>query len=148
MTSPVWYRSAALPWAMAATLAVVAGYQSLVLVPALRRGPGPAVLTPVTLRPESRGAEPVVTPPAGGPVSFAIEITEPPQSGEITYELTDANGRRIVSGHAPAAVPGTPLLLMLPSWTLVGPMHYILSVHDAAPAGRSLGEYRFAVPSH
>jgi hypothetical protein len=26
-----------------------------------------------------------------------------------------------------------------------GDMHYILTVHDAAPEGRPLGEYRFAV---
>jgi hypothetical protein len=134
---------------MAATLAMVAGYQSFVLVPALRRGPGPAVLAPVTLRPESRGAEPVVAPAsANSPVSLAIELTDPPQGGEITYDLNDSTGRRIVSGRAAAPAPGTPLLLMLPSWTVVGPMHYILSVHDAAPAGRPLGEYRFVVPSH
>jgi hypothetical protein len=146
---PAWYRSVALPWAMAATLAMVAGYQSFVLVPALRRGPGPAVLAPVTLRPESRGAEPVVAPAsANSPVSLAIELTDPPQGGEITYDLNDSTGRRIVSGRAAAPAPGTPLLLMLPSWTVVGPMHYILSVHDAAPAGRSLGDYRFVVPSH
>jgi hypothetical protein len=151
VTSPVWYRSAALPWAMAATLAIVAGYQGLVVVPALRvgRDAGPIALAPVTLRPESRGAEPVVTPPqGGGPVSLAIEISDPPQGAEIAYELIDSNGRRIVTGRAAAPAAGTPLLLLLPSWTVVGPMHYILSVHDAAPAGRSLGEYRFVVPSH
>ena len=149
VTRPVWYRSAALPWAMAATLAVVAGYQGLFVVPALRvgRDVGPIALAPVTLRPESRGAEPVLTPTsANGPVSLAIEISDPPQGGEIAYDLLDSNGRRIVSGRAAAPAAGTPLLLLLPSWTVVGSMHYILTVYDAAPAGRrSLGEYRFAV---
>jgi hypothetical protein len=149
LMNPVWYRSVALPWAAAATLAVVAGYQALFVVPALRRDSSPVALAPVTLRPESRGAEPVVTKDASGsPVSLAVEIADPPQGGEITYDLSDANGRRIVSGRAAAPAPGTPLLLLLPSWTVVGPMHYILTVHDAAPAGRSLGEYRFAVSTH
>lgn len=151
MTPAVWYRSAVVPWAMAATLAVVAGYQGLFVMPALRvgRDAGPMALAAVTLRPESRGAEPVVAPAsAGGPVSLAIEISDAPQGGEIVYTLSDSNGRQIVSGRAAAPAPGTPLLLLLPSWTVVGPMHYILSVHDAAPAGRSLGEFRFVVPSH
>jgi hypothetical protein len=50
-----------------------------------------------------------------------------------------------VSGRAPAPAPGSPLLLLMPSWTLVGPMHYILSVHDGTGTGRLLGEYRFTV---
>ena len=149
VTHPAWYRSAVLPWAIAATLAIVAGYQALVVGPAAGRDSSPFALAPVTLRPESRGAEPVVTPgSAGGPVTLAIEISDPPQGGEMTYDLSDSNGRHIVSGRAAAPAPGTPLLLLLPTWTVVGPMHYILSVHDAAPAGRSLGEYRFVVPSH
>ena len=146
LTNPAWYRSVALPWAVAATLAVVAGYQTVVVVPSLRHDSRPVALAPVTLRPESRGAEPVVTrKSAGDAFSLAIEITDPPQGGEISYDLSDSNGLRIVSGRAAAPAPGTPLLLLLPSWTVVGPMHYILSVHDAAPNGRSLGEYRFAV---
>jgi hypothetical protein len=141
-----WYRSAALPWAAAATLAVVAGYESLWVVPSLRRGALPLVLTPQALRPQSRGAETVIPFEAhGGPTTLAIEVNEAPQAGEVTYDLSSTDGRHIVSGRAPAPAPGSPLLLLMPSWTLVGPMHYILSVHDAAGTGRLLGEYRFVV---
>lgn len=141
-----WYRSAALPWAAAATLAVVAGYESLWVVPSLRQSTSPLVLTPQPLRPQSRGAETVIPIDAqGGPTTLAIEVNEPPQAGEVTYDLSSTDGRHIVSGRAPAPAPGSPLLLLMPSWTLVGPMHYILSVHDAAGTGRLLGEYRFAV---
>ena len=56
-----------------------------------------------------------------------------------------ASQRMIVSGRAPAPAPGSPLLLLMPSWTLVGPMHYILSIHDGGGTGRLLGEYRFTV---
>ena len=49
----------------------------------------------------------------------------------MTSASTD--GRQIVSGRAAAPAPGSPLLLLMPSSTLVGSMHYILSVHDAGP---------------
>ena len=68
-----------------------------------------------------------------------------PAAGHITYDLRPQSGRRILSGRAAAPAPGMPLLLLFPAWTVAGEMHYILTVHDAAAAGRSLGEYRFAV---
>src|SRR5262245_54696011 len=60
-----WFRSPAIGWAVAATLAVVVSYQSLSVGPSPRREGSPMVLAPVTvtLRPESRGREPIV--PAG-----------------------------------------------------------------------------------
>jgi hypothetical protein len=76
-----------------------------------------------------------------------VEVNDPPQTGEVTYDLMTPEGRRVASGRAAAPQPGTPLLLLMPSWTLSGSMHYILSVHDAAASGRLLGEYRFAVSS-
>jgi hypothetical protein len=143
--NPVWYRSVALPWAVAATLAVVAGYQSFFVVPSLRRET-PLALIPVTLRPQSRGAEAVVPiDRSGRPIILAVEVNELPQSGEVTYDLSSSSGGHIVSGRAAAPAPGSPLLLLMPAWTLVESMHYILSVHDAGPSGRSLGEYRFVV---
>ena len=142
----LWYQSVALPWAAAAALAVVAGYQSLWVVPSLRQAGTPFAVVPVTLRPQSRGAEAVVpVDRQGGPVMLAIDVNDPPQGGDVAYDLSSDEGRHIVSGRAAAPAPGSPLLLLMPSWTLVGSMHYILSVHDAVGAGRSLGEYRFAV---
>ena len=142
----LWYQSVALPWAAAAALAVVAGYQSLWVVPSLRPAATPLAVVPVTLRPQSRGAEAVVpVGKQGGPVILAIDVNDPPPGGEVTYDLSTGDGRRVVSGRAAAPAPGSPLLLLMPSWTLIGSMHYILSVHDAVGAGRSLGEYRFAV---
>jgi predicted anti-sigma-YlaC factor YlaD len=42
VSAPAWYRSAAPAWAAAAVLALVAGYQSLVVVPSLRQDTGPS----------------------------------------------------------------------------------------------------------
>jgi hypothetical protein len=48
---PVWRRpSILLPWAAAASIALVAGYQSLVVVPGLRQAISPQSLSPVMLR--------------------------------------------------------------------------------------------------
>ena len=140
-----WYRSVLVPWAAAATLAVLAGYQTFWLLPAMRRA-SPLALAPVTLRPESRGSEPVVAVDARNtPVSLALELGDAPQSSDLVYDLRSTDGHDIVSGHLAAPEPGTPVLLLMPSWTLIAPMHYILSVHEASASGRSLGEYRFAV---
>jgi hypothetical protein len=142
---PVWYRSTALPWAAAAALALVTTYQSFWVVPSLRRDDSALAVVPVTLRPASRGAEAVVPLPSdGAPITLAIEINEPAENGKLIYDLTSAEGRSIVSGRAAAPAPGAPLLLLIPS-TLAGPSHYILTVHDAGPTNRILGEYRFAV---
>src|SRR6266852_4112714 len=60
-----WRASVVIPWAAAATLALVSGYQSLMLAPGQERRIQPQAVAPMTLRPASRGAEPVVTLPAG-----------------------------------------------------------------------------------
>ena len=52
---------------------------------------------------------------------------------------------QIVSGRAAAPAPGTPLLFADARGHWSGRSHYILSVHDAGPSNRTLGEYRFAV---
>jgi hypothetical protein len=141
-----WYRSAALPWAAAAALAVVTTYQSFWTVRSPGRDATPIALVPVTLRPASRGAEAVVpVSPGTALVSLAIEINEPADSGHVAYTLRTADGRPAVSGRAAAPAPGTPLLLLIPSMTLAGSMHYVLSVRDAGSSSRLLGEYRFEV---
>jgi hypothetical protein len=141
-----WRRSTTLPWAVAAALAGIVTYQTLWVVPSLRGGTGPAALVPVTLHPESRGGETVVPRPAGNaPVTLAVDVNDAPSGRELGYALTTAEGQPVVSGRVPPPAPGTPLLLLMPAWTLTGSMHYILTVHDTAAPGRSLGDYRFAV---
>jgi hypothetical protein len=140
-----WYHSAALPWAAAAALACMTTYQAFWVVPSARRDAAPVALVPVLLHPESRGRETVVTLTPGAPVTLAIEVNDPPQGGQMTYELRSQAGRHIASGQAGAPSPGMPLLLLLPAWTVASDMHYILTVHDAAASARQLGEYRFAV---
>ena len=92
-----------LPWAVAASLAVAGGYQSLWVVPDLRsRVIGPTVLSPVTLRGASRGTEPTLTRPATGAISLAVDLTGVAAGARLTYDLRAADGRSVASGTAAA----------------------------------------------
>jgi hypothetical protein len=136
---------AILPWAAAASVAIAAGYQSLVTLPALRRQQSePQVLAPITLRPASRGNEPTVALGLGGIATFAIDLNRPESVTSLTYELNSADGKTIASGRAPAPAIGAPLLLMIPASTLGAGGQYTLAVRNAEN-GAALGEYRFVV---
>jgi hypothetical protein len=142
----LWKPSTALPWAAAALLALAVGYQSLIVVPSLERRLGPQALSPVTLRPPSRGSDPVVLlPAAGSAVTLAVDITAR-ETSELAYELRTEDGQPVASGRVAVPPPGTPLLLLLPAWTLSPSERYILSVRAGA-AGSPADEYRFTTQS-
>jgi hypothetical protein len=137
-----WTPSVALPWAAAAMLALAVGYQSL----------GPArdgrlqvqPLSPVTLRPDSRGAVPTVTiAEDANAVTLALAV-DAPAGSELTYVLQTSNGARVADGRIAAPQAGAPLLLLVPVWTLTPSTQYSLAVQGAAD-GRPIGDYRFAV---
>lgn len=133
----------ALPWAAAAMFAIVAGYQTV------RQSSMPPqistqALATITLRPDSRGAEPVVTlPTTGSVVTFALDVDS---SDALTYDLRTTQGASVANGRADAPPAGAPLLLLVPVWTLSPNEHYILSVRRGAD-GPLVNEYRFSVAS-
>lgn len=132
-----------IPLAAAAALALVAGYQTLILIPSLRGGMGPQALTPVVLRPLSRGELPVV--PAGpGPVTLALDVNASPGPDGLVYHLQADGGSTVATGPAPAPPPGVPLLLQLPGDTLSAG-RYVLTLRDASDPSREIGVYRFSV---
>jgi hypothetical protein len=139
----VWRPSVVIPWAAAAMLALVAGYQSLRLAPALEDRIQPQALAPITLRPASRGAEPVVPLPAGtAAIALAVDVGAS-RGAELAYDLRTGD-KPVASGRVAAPQPGSPLLLLIPAWTLTPARHYILSIRQATD-GDLLDEYRFAV---
>jgi hypothetical protein len=124
-----WYQSSALPWAIAASLAIVAGYQSLVMVPGLRSLDEPRALTPITLRPASRGQESRITVrPESGAITLAVDTGVSAPAGDLSYDLRTATGGDVLSGKAAAPPAGAPLLLLVPARVLAKPGHYVLSV--------------------
>jgi hypothetical protein len=139
-----WSPSVVLPWAAAAMLALAVGYQSLWVVPGLRQQLGPQVLSPVTLRAASRGAEPQVAR-SSGPTAFALDVSGVRAGTRLTYDLRTASGEVAASGSAEAPSPGTPLLLLIPGTAFASPGSYVLTVRAESPAGPATTDYRFTV---
>ena len=105
----------AAPWAVAATLAMVASYQSLVTLPPLRDAVSPQSLEPVMLRGATRGAATTVTIARGQRfVALSADLLNAPQSSALSYEILDSNRQTVASGQAPTPSSGAPLLLLIP----------------------------------
>ena len=136
-----WAPAVVVPWAAAAMLALAVGYQSLAPAGGSRLQVG--ALTPVTIRPDSRGAVPTV--PISGDaeaVTLALDINAPDRA-DLTYVLRTSAGTRVAEGRITDHRAGTPLLLLVPVWTLTPSTQYILAVQGAA-GGPPIAEYRFA----
>lgn len=136
----------ALPWAMAAMLAVTLGYQTLFVVPGLRHGiVSTQAVAPVTLRPATRGADPVVARPATGMLALAIDVSGLSTASSLAYDLRTADEVSVATGTAAAPIPGTPLLVLVPGTVLQSAGGYVLSVRAAGEAGSTPVDYRFVI---
>jgi anti-sigma factor RsiW len=137
-----------IPWAAAAALALVAGYQSLFVVPALRRDVAPQALDAVTLRPASRGSETVVRLRKGQTaVLLALDVNVAATSPELEYELKADDGSSRLVEHARTPAPGAPLLLLMPASRLSPGHQFEIVVRSPSQPAPPLGEYRFTVAS-
>jgi hypothetical protein len=145
LTSPRWWRRpmVAAPWAVAATLALVASYQSLVTVPGLRVSP--QALEPVMLRGATRGAATTVNIARGQRfVALFADVLTDPQSTALRYEIVDSNRQSITSGQAPASSSGAPVMLLIPVDELQRAGRYTLILR-ATDQNNVIGEYEFDV---
>jgi hypothetical protein len=133
-----------LPLAAAAVLALVAGYQSLVTIPALREAAErPGAFVPVALAPTSRGEGPSIERP-GDWLVLALDINADPVPSNLVYDLRTLAGDVLLTDHATAPPQGTPLFLRLPG-SLFTSGQYALVVRDEASPATEVGIYRFAV---
>jgi anti-sigma factor RsiW len=134
------------PWAAAATLAIVAGYQAISRPQVPGGGPGGPViaLSPVTLRAASRGAEAVVSPGLSGMVTLAVDLGDP-AFASLEYDIRDADGRTVAHGSAPVPAGGAPLLLTAPSTILRPAERYVLTLKDPGSPRLTDESYRFRV---
>jgi hypothetical protein len=135
-----WNPSVVLPWAAAAMLALVVGYQSL--APGRDGRLQISTLTPVTIRPDSRGAVPTISIGDREAVTLALEV-DTRDRADLTYVLQSSAGARVAEGRIAAPPAGSPLLLLVPVWTLTPNTQYSLAVLGAD--GQPIGEYRFGV---
>jgi hypothetical protein len=141
---PAWRRpSILLPWAAAATIALAASYQSLVVVPGLRQAVSPQSLSPVMLREATRGALPGIDIRGQRFITLGIDVMSQ-STKDVRYELLGAAGDTILSGRTPLPPSGAPLLLLIPADEL-GHGRHTLIVRDADSSSAPLGEYSFDV---
>ena len=135
-----------MPWAVAASLAVVAGYQALWVVPGLRQDAmGPSVTVPQLLKPASRGAITTVTPDSTGVIAFSLDLNSAAEAGApLTYDLRTVDGQTVVSGATTAPPAGTPLLLVIPVTRLATSGEYTFVINGNG-GNAPVAEYRFAV---
>jgi hypothetical protein len=135
-----------IPWAVAASLALVAGYQALWVVPGLRQDAiGPAATVPLLLKPASRGNVPTVTSSGSGVIAFSLDLNSAAEAGApLTYDLRTVDGQSVVSGAVTAPPAGTPLLLVIPATRLVSSGVYTLMIGRSGST-TPVAEYRFAV---
>lgn len=137
-----WTPAIVVPWAAAAMLALAVGYQSLAPGRGGRLQIG--TITPVTIRPDSRGAVPTVSIGRdANAVTLALDV-DAPERADLTYTLRTSAGSLVAEGRITAPPAGSPLLLLVPVWTLTPNTQYSLAVQGAAD-GQAIGEYRFGV---
>lgn len=146
-----WRSSAVLPWAVAATFAFLATYQTLhtptqVNPTQVNDVPRqiPIPLNPVTIRPATRGEVPVIRPEANGSITLAFAV-DSPGMGSIRYTLRREDGTMVASGEAPAPPPGGVMLLFFGPGALQAPARYILATQKVGSADLTEEEYRFSV---
>lgn len=142
------------PAVAAVLLLGVAGYQSLVALPALRDqlavASAPRAIPAAVLRPATRGDDTIVRVSAGEPfVHLSFDLTAATPTAELLCRVVDGNGREAVAVAVPAPPPGLPLHLLLPADRLV-PGRHVLQVFAGRDQNRPadalpLQQYAFVV---
>ena len=140
---PFWKRATVVvPWAAAAALALMVGYQSR----ELRRSVAPESLTPIMLRGATRGAVPVVTVADGQRfVTLTVDLLSPSPTRALRYELVRAGQSPVVSGEAPRPPDSTSFMLLVPAAELDRGARYSLIIRSADSANAVIGKYDFDV---
>lgn len=126
-----------LPWAAAAVLALAVVYQV--------RQPGldAQAVTPVPLRPVSRGAVATVPLPARGFLGLALDVNTGSPGDEIVYRIAREDGTEVVTGRAAVPAPGSPLLLLVPASRLGTGGSFVLTLSGIGRPAGPPAEYRF-----
>lgn len=139
-------QSVVVPWAVAASLALVVGYQSVATDATLRQALAPQALSPVVLRGATRGAAPVVSLTDGQSlVALSLDAIVEPATQQLSFDLLGPSENALLSGRASVPPSGVPLLLLVPSDRLAGPGRHTLVVRDADRPETLVGEYAFVV---
>jgi len=120
-----WLRwQTAVPTFAAVVLAVVAGYQAMVTMPALRAPLGMAAAVPLddATRSTPRAIE------QGSPLHFEIAVATQAETARLWVELAEGSGKILTGGYLDKPAPGEPLAVLFPGKP--GPGHYAVVVRS------------------
>jgi hypothetical protein len=132
------------PWAAAACLALVLGFQSFYVIPALRQTEGYQAVDLTMLRSATRNREPLLRVVEGSRyISVAIDVMVDDETRVLDFDLRNADGNALLSGRVGAPRPGSPLMLLLAAETFEVPARYTLLVRDPDRPEKVSGEYPF-----
>ena len=134
-----WLRlQTAVPTFAALVLAVVAGYQAKVTIPAMRAPQEIAAAVPLddATRSAPRGLE------EGSPLHFEIAVPSQPGTASLWVELASRSGKVLSEGTLSAPAPGEPLGVLFPGKP--GPGHYSVVVR-AGESGPQLARGEFDI---
>ena len=140
-----WFSLPALvPSAAALVVTVMAGYQTLVTIPALRTTAEPQAVETFVLRAVSRGDEPVIPVERKDGLSvLAMDVNTGEAGQPVAWELQPPGGARPISGSAKAPKSGEQLLISLANATLRHAGVWTLILRT--PQGVESGRYPFRV---
>jgi hypothetical protein len=139
---PAWRRvQVALPWAVAASLAIVVGYQATG-TPDVR----PFAGTPVPLRGLTRSAGDVIVPLDSRQPTVVLmpDIAIDADAGaQLSWELRGPGGNTLVSERTTAPTPGETLMFVVPTGVLAPSGRHMLIVRNANSPD-PIAEYAFS----
>jgi hypothetical protein len=129
--------------AFAAGLAVVAGYQGLVVIPGLRSQTGSHAMAPIVLRAAERGEDQVVEIQRDQPITLlSLDVNGVEPGTPLSYEITGSGSTRI-SNTTKAPPNASPLIVVLTNTDFSGPGSWTLFLRD--PKGTEISRYPFTV---
>ncbi|HEY1219958.1 MAG: hypothetical protein ABSE42_19070 [Bryobacteraceae bacterium] len=134
-----WLRlETAVPAFTAVAFAVIAGYQAMVTIPAMRAPQEIAAAVPLddATRSAPRALE------EGSPLHFEIAVAPQPGSTSLWVELVGASGKTWSAGSLRTPAPGEPLAVLFPGKP--GPGHYSVVVR-ALESGPQLARGEFDI---
>ena len=132
------------PSAAAIAVTVMAGYQALLVNPALRKTVEPQAVEAFVLRAASRGDEPsILVERKDGLSILALDVNSGESGQPVTWELQPTGGGRAITGSAKVPKAGEQLLISLANAELLRASAWTLILRT--PQGADPGRYPFKI---
>ncbi len=142
-----WLRPwAAAPALAAVLLAVLAGYQALVIVPGLRRQAQVQPVSGYPLYAAARGEETIVAPPAGARFyTLYMDRTWDREFSSYRAVVREESGTERYSVGLTAPAPGRPIQLLLPGQALAAGRYVVLIFGDSLDRETEVARFPFTL---